>query len=76
MSAPGDDAKRSAGRSDASASRQPLADLTKEYVMSCLPQLVLDGIAQWDVLDNGDIELRLKSGGTYLLGAEVVTRTA
>jgi hypothetical protein len=69
-------AKRSAGRSDASGPRQLLADSTKEYVMSCLIRLVLDGVAQWDRLDNGDIELHFKSGETYLLGDEVVTRTA
>jgi hypothetical protein len=77
---PGDkrprDAKRSADRSAASAPRQPFADPAKEYVMSCLLGLVLDGIAQWNMLENGDMELRFKSGETYLLGDETVTRTA
>jgi hypothetical protein len=70
------DAKRSAGRSAASAPRRPDADPIKEYVSSCLSRLVLEGIAEWDMVDNGDIELRFKSGETYLLGDEVVTRTA
>jgi hypothetical protein len=54
----------------------PNADPTKEYVLSCPAQLVLDGLAQCDMLDNGDMELRFSSGETYLLGNEVVTRTA
>jgi hypothetical protein len=48
----------------------------KEYVMSCLPHLVREGIAEWDVRGNGVIELRFKTGETYLLGKDVVTRTA
>ena len=51
------------------------ADPAKQYVMSCLAGLVLDGIAEWDVFHNGDIELRFKSGERYILGT-VVTRTA
>jgi hypothetical protein len=52
------------------------ADHAKEYVMSCLPYLVREGIAEWDMLGNGEIELRFRTGETFLLGKDVVTRTA
>jgi hypothetical protein len=55
--------------------RRLFADPTKEYAISCLSWLVLDGIAEWDMRDNGDIELRFKNGETHLLGDKVVTRT-
>jgi hypothetical protein len=51
-------------------------DHAKEYVMACLPHLVRDGIAEWDLHGNGEIELRFRTGETYLLGRDVVTRTA
>jgi hypothetical protein len=62
----------------ADAVKSPLgaADPAKEYVMSCLPFLVREGIAEWDMLGNGEIELRFRTGETFLLGKDVVTRTA
>jgi hypothetical protein len=48
----------------------------KEYVLSCLPHLVRQGVAEWDLLRNGEIELRFRTGETFLLGKDVVTRTA
>jgi hypothetical protein len=52
------------------------ANPAKEYVLSCLSRLARDGIADWRVLGNGDVELRFKTGETYILGDKVITRSA
>ena len=50
------------------------ADTAKALVMQHLGQLVTDGLAEWDMLDNGDIELRLNTGETFLLAETVLIR--
>lgn len=51
-------------------------DPAKALVMKYIGQLVADGFAEWDVLDNGDIQLRFNSGETFLLGGTVIVRLA
>jgi hypothetical protein len=52
------------------------ADSDKTLVMSCIRQLVTDGYAEWIMLDDGDIELSLPTGETFLLAERVVIRLA
>ena len=42
--------------------------------MQHLGQLVTDGLAEWNMLDNGDIELRFNTGETFLLAETVLIR--
>lgn len=44
--------------------------------MAYIGQLVADGLAVWDVLDSGEIEVRLISGETYLLAETTILRLA
>jgi len=55
--------------------RRPRPD-PKTLVMAHLRQLVAGGYAEWHVLENGDIRLRLLTGETYLLAKTTVTRIA
>jgi len=52
------------------------ADPAKLLVMSCVGQLVADGHAEWDMLDNGDIRLRFNTGERFLLAETVIVRLA
>jgi hypothetical protein len=49
-------------------------DPAKTLVMKHIGQLVADGFAEWDVLDNGNIRLRFYTGETFLLAETVITR--
>lgn len=48
----------------------------KALVMTYIGQLVADGYAVWDMLDNGEIEVRFTSGETYLLADTTILRLA
>lgn len=48
----------------------------KALVMTYIGQLVADGYAEWDMLDNGEIEVRFTSGETYLLADTTILRLA
>ena len=48
----------------------------KVLVVTYIRRLVADGFAAWDVLDNGDIEVRFTSGESYLLGENTILRVA
>jgi hypothetical protein len=50
------------------------ADRAKVLAMKHLGQLVADGLAQWDVLDNGEIQLRFNTGETFLLAETEIIR--
>jgi hypothetical protein len=52
------------------------AGRAKARVMSYVGQLVADGYAEWDVLKNGDIELRFHTGETFILAETTIIRTA
>jgi hypothetical protein len=52
------------------------ASPAKQYVLSCLFRLGRDGFVEWRALGNGDVELRFKTGETYILGDKVITRSA
>jgi hypothetical protein len=45
-------------------------------VMTCFRRLVADGYAEWHMLENGDIQLRLYTGEAYRLGKAMITRIA
>jgi hypothetical protein len=51
-------------------------DTAKELVMSYIGQLVADGYAEWDVLTNGDVEVRFHTGETFLLAETMMVRIA
>lgn len=51
-------------------------DPDKALVMRYIGQLVADGFAVWDRLDNGDVEVRFISGETYLLAGTTILRLA
>ncbi|HSY55258.1 MAG TPA: hypothetical protein VK834_02305 [Bradyrhizobium sp.] len=48
----------------------------KALVVTYIGQLVADGFAAWDVLDNGDIEVLFASGEICLLAKETILRVA
>jgi hypothetical protein len=50
------------------------ADRTKALVMKHLGQLVADGLAQWNVLDSGEIQLRFNTGEMFLLAETGIIR--
>jgi hypothetical protein len=52
------------------------ADPAKALVMTHLRRLVVDGHAEWDWRDNGDIHLRLQTGEAFLLADTTITRIA
>ena len=49
-------------------------DPAKALVMTHIGQCVHDGYAEWTMLDNGDVELRLFSGEVFLLADAAMTR--
>lgn len=51
-------------------------DPDKALVMRYIGQLVVDGYAEWAMLDNGEIEVRFTSGETYLLAETTILRLA
>jgi hypothetical protein len=53
-----------------------LADPAKALVMTCIGRFVADGCAQWNVPDNGDIQLRFNTGETFLVTKTVIVRLA
>ncbi|MCP4559389.1 MAG: hypothetical protein GY873_35270 [Bosea sp.] len=48
----------------------------KALVMSYIGQLVADGFAAWEMLGNGEVEVRFTSGETYLLAETTILRLA
>ena len=50
------------------------AEAAKALVMNCIGQLVIDGQADWNLLDNGDVELRFFTGEIFLLTDTTMTR--
>jgi hypothetical protein len=52
------------------------ADLAKALAMAQIAQFVKNGLAQWDELGNGDIELLLISGETFHLGKTSIMRVS
>jgi hypothetical protein len=49
-------------------------DPDKALVMTYIGQLVADGFAVWDILRNGEIEVRFISGEAYLLAETTLLR--
>jgi hypothetical protein len=52
------------------------ADPAKALVMSYICQLAANGCAEWDMLDNGDIQLNFNTGEIFLLAERVIVRLA
>lgn len=48
----------------------------KTLVLAYLRQLIAGGYAEWHMLENGDVRLRLLTGETYLLAETTVIRIA
>jgi hypothetical protein len=46
----------------------------KARVIKYIEQLVVDGFAQWKMLDEGDIQLRFATGETFLLKESGIVR--
>lgn len=51
-------------------------DAAKVLVMTYIGQLVADGYAEWDTLENGDVQLRCRTGEIFLLAEAVIIRIA
>jgi len=66
------------GRKAAPDTITPLfhADPAKAFVVAYIGRLVADGHANWDVLDNGDVRVRFRTGEAFLLKETVITRLA
>ena len=63
------------------ATTDAIADLicnddAKALVMNYVGRFVADGYAEWDVLTNGDVELRFHTGEVFILGEMTVIRIA
>jgi hypothetical protein len=56
--------------------RRAYTDPAKAAVMSYIRKLVRLGLAEWVVLNNGDMKLALRTGEVFHLGEMVVTRIA
>jgi hypothetical protein len=54
----------------------PRIDPDREFVLRLLRGLVESGVAEWAVLESGDIRLSLASGAIFNLGQGGVTRIA
>lgn len=52
------------------------ADPAKTLVMNFIAQLVAEGFAEWEMLNDGDIELRFNTGETFVLAEKVIIRMA
>ena len=52
------------------------ADSAKALVVTYVRRLVVDGYAEWDMLENGDIQLRFQTGETFLLTRTMIIRIA
>jgi len=50
------------------------ADAAKALVMTYIGQLVADGYAEWDMLENGEVQLRCHTGETFLLAETTIVR--
>ena len=48
----------------------------KALVVTYIGRLVADGFAAWEMLDNGEIEVRFTSGEAYLLAENTILRLA
>ena len=44
--------------------------------MTYVRRLVVDGYAEWGVLENGDIQLRFHTGETFLFARTMIIRIA
>jgi hypothetical protein len=51
-------------------------DPAKALVMSYVRQLVADGHAEWDLLANGEIEVRFRTGDSFIFGETTIIRIA
>lgn len=54
----------------------PRIDPDREFILRLLRGLVESGVAEWTVLESGDIRLSLASGAIFNLGQGGVTRIA
>ena len=54
----------------------PHIDPDREFVLRLLRGLVESGVAEWTVLESGDIRLSLASGAIFNLGQGGITRIA
>jgi hypothetical protein len=52
------------------------ADVVKALVMAYVGQLVADGYAEWDMLANGDVQLRCHTGEIFLFAETMIVRIA
>jgi hypothetical protein len=50
------------------------ADAATAVVMKYIGKLVEDGLAEWNVLDDRDLELRFHTGETFHLTEKVIIR--
>jgi hypothetical protein len=52
------------------------AKMARALVMTYVGQLVADGHAECDLLENGDVQLRCHTGKTFLLAETMIVRIA
>ena len=52
------------------------SDPAKARVMTYLRRLVVEGFAEWQIIENGDIRFRFHTGETYLLAKTMIIRIA
>jgi hypothetical protein len=52
------------------------ADPMKALVMKYISQLVAGGLAEWEMRENGTVQLRCRTGEIFLLEETVIVRVA
>ena len=48
----------------------------RELVLSHVARMVADGLAAWNIFDNGEIEVRFNTGETFIFAETTVLRLA
>lgn len=51
------------------------ADMSKAFVMEAIQRLVDGDLARWDRTEDGELELRLATGETFIMGDAGITAT-
>ncbi len=71
------DAKKLCGtRAVLDPMRDRYSDPDKAAVMRWISEIVADGLAEWEMLIDGDIQLRFNSGAIFLLAKSHIVRLA
>ncbi|SDR61812.1 hypothetical protein SAMN05519103_07631 [Rhizobiales bacterium GAS113] len=55
---------------------QRYPDPAKRVMMKYFGELVAEGFAEWELVENGNVRFRVETGETFVLGETAITRLA